>query len=254
MMDIKTLVDNYQKWVRDRTVIRQIKDWAEITTPFLDRHNDHIQIFIKQENNEFLLTDDGYTIDDLEMSGCSLTTPTRQKLLKTTLNGFGIELGSDKSLQIHATENNFPMRKHNLVQAILAVNDLFFTAQTNVINLFTEDVAAWLELVKVRFVPKVKFTGISGFDHLFDFVIPRSSLQPERLIRTINSFNREQAENFAFAWHDTHESRPASSTAYAFINDNEKTITASTIEGLRAYNIKPIMWSTRDKFKQDLSA
>ena len=73
----------------------------------------------------FVLTDDGYILDDLEQSGCKIDSPKRQALFKTTLNGFGIQM-NEKALEVHASADNFPLRKHNLVQAMLAVNDLFY--------------------------------------------------------------------------------------------------------------------------------
>ena len=51
-----------------------------------------------------------------------------------------------------------------------------------VASLFYEDVVAWLDLHDVRYTPKVKFTGKTGYDHLFDFVIPKSRRQPERIV------------------------------------------------------------------------
>ena len=161
--DIEKLLDDYTAWLRDKTVLRQIDDWVEITTPYLDRHNDYVQIYAKKSNGSFTLTDDGYTIDDLEQSGCKLDSRKRQDLLKMTLNGFGVQ-AHGKALEVHATPDNFALRKHNLVQAILAVNDMFCLATPMVANLFYEDVAAWLDLHDVRYTPKVKFTGKSGYD------------------------------------------------------------------------------------------
>lgn len=43
LSEIKELLDNYSLWLRDKTTLRQIdENWVEITTPFLDRHNDYI--------------------------------------------------------------------------------------------------------------------------------------------------------------------------------------------------------------------
>ena len=64
-----------------RVDLCSIYDWAgisvaevragvcEITTPFVDRHNDSLQIYLFQENGNYVLTDDGYTLSNLEMSG-----------------------------------------------------------------------------------------------------------------------------------------------------------------------------------------
>ena len=171
--DIEKLLNAYRAWLKDKTTLRALnEEWIEITTPYLDRHNDALQIYARQQNSGYLLTDDSYTIHDLESSGCTLNTVKRQDLLKMTLNGFGVRLNKE-ALEIHASAETFPMRKHNLIQAMLAVNDLFYLAKPTVESLFFEDVVAWLESNEIRYTPKAKFTGMSGYDHLFDFVIPQ---------------------------------------------------------------------------------
>jgi hypothetical protein len=251
--EVQKLLDDYLAWLRDKTSLRQIDKWVEITTPYLDRHNDYIQIYAGKMNGGFVLTDDGYTIDDLEQCGCKLESSKRQDLLKTTLNGFGVQL-HDNALEIHASHDNFALRKHNLVQAILAVNDMFYLAMPMVASLFYEDVVAWLDLHEVRYIPKVKFTGTSGFDHLFDFVIPKSRYKPERILKTINRPNREMAEAAAFAWIDTKEVRPVASKAYALLNDSEHPISAGVIDALRSYDVQPIPWSKRGDIRMELAA
>src|SRR2546429_4820113 len=78
IQDIQRLLDAYHAWLKDKTALRQVDDWIEITTPYLDRHNDYVQIYAKKSNGSYILTDDGYTIDDLETSGCKLQSPKRQ--------------------------------------------------------------------------------------------------------------------------------------------------------------------------------
>lgn len=118
--EIQTLLDQYMVWLKDKTALRQVKDWIEITTPYLDRHNDYLQIYAKRENGGFLLTDDSYTIKDLRISGCELESKKRKDFLTLTLNGFGVKTDGD-ALVVHASADNFAMRKHNLIQAMLAL-------------------------------------------------------------------------------------------------------------------------------------
>jgi len=174
LAEIEKLLKNYRDWLRDKTTLREVNDsWVEITTPYLDRHNDALQIYARSENGSFVLTDDSYIIHDLEASGCKLDTDKRRDLLQMTLNGFGVKLNNE-AIEVHATPENFPLRKHNLIQAMLAVNDLFYLAKPVVESLFYEDVVTWLEANDIRFTPSVKFTGISGYDQHFDFAIPKS--------------------------------------------------------------------------------
>jgi hypothetical protein len=251
--EIQRLLDAYHAWLKDRTALRQIDHWIEITTPYLDRHNDYIQIYAKPSNGGFILTDDGYTIEDLEHSGCKLESRKRQDLLKLTLNGFGVQTDG-KALQVHASPDNFALRKHNLIQAMLAVNDMFYLAVPMVASLFYEDVVAWLDVHGIRYTPKVNFVGKTGYDHLFDFVIPRSRVQPERIIQTINRPSRETAQAVVLSWIDTKEVRSPDSRAYALLNDAEQSVSLEVVDALRSYDVRPIPWSKREEVRQELAA
>ena len=44
IQDIQKLLDDYVAWLRDKTSLRQVADWVEITTPYLDRHNDYVHM------------------------------------------------------------------------------------------------------------------------------------------------------------------------------------------------------------------
>jgi hypothetical protein len=254
VQEIETLLSNYRAWLKEKTSLREVNgSWVEITTPYLDRHNDALQIYANAQNGTYILSDDSYTVRDLEASGCSLTEK-RKDLLKMTLNGFGVQMNAE-ALQVHASPDNFPARKHNLIQAMLAVNDLFYLASPIVQSLFFEDVVAWLDESEVRYTPKVKFTGISGFDHLFDFVIPKSPRrEPERIVQAINRPTRDNAEAFIYAWSDTREVRPPDSKAYAILNDSEQPIPSGVLDAFRNYKIEPVVFSHRAEAVAELAA
>ncbi len=255
LQEIEKLLSDYRAWLKDKTTLREIdQSWVEITTPFLDRHNDALQIYARAENGSYVLTDDSYTVHDLEASGCNLSTEKRKDLLKMTLNGFGVRMNND-ALEVHASPENFPSRKHNLIQAILTVNDLFYLASPIVESLFFEDVVAWLEANDIRYTPKAKLTGISGFDHLFDFVIPKSPRkQPERILQAINRPTRDSAESFIYAWTDTREIRSPDSRAYAVLNDIEQSVSGGVLDAFRNYQIQPVPWSHRAEVVTELAA
>ena len=253
--ELQPLLDQYWDWLKDKTTIRQINDWSEITTPHLDRHNDYIQIYARKSGDGFLLTDDGYTIDDLEMSGCAIDSPRRQDILLTTLRGFGVELVEKHRLEVRAGPDNFAVRKHNLLQAMLAVNDLFYLSQSNVASLFNEDVAGWLDASDIRYTPEVTLKGQSGYDHRFNFIIPKSRTHPERLLRTINRPARDTAQAVVFACLDTQNSRPSDSVAYyAFLNNSDHTVTGNVQDALRSYDVHPVLWTEREKVLGELAA
>ncbi len=251
--DIRRQLDAYHAWLRDKSVLRQINQWVEITTPYLDRHNDYLQIYAKPVNGGYLLTDDGYTIDDLEQSGCGLETGKRQELLQMTVNGFGVQV-QDKILQVKASADNFAIRKHNLIQTMLAVNDMFYLAEPRIASLFLEDVASWLDGCEIRYISRAKFSGSSGYDYLFDFVIPKSRTAPERVVHVINRPGRQSAQKMAFSWHDTRTGRAPATRAYSILNDSEGAVSQHVIAAIGSYGVKPVPWSERESVRAELAA
>ena len=253
LQECSDLVRTYTEWLRQKISVQDINGVCEITTPFLDRHNDHIQIYVKPSNGGLILTDDGYIIRDLRLSGCEFRTEKRRQMLNAILGGFGIRLQGDE-LTIEARPENFPQKKHNIIQAMLAINDLFVMAAPMVASLFREDVERYLRVHDIRYTPSIKFTGKSGLDHFFDFVIPASRVKPERVLRAINRPNRQYVTSLIFAWTDTKEVRAPDSAAYAVLNDTEQLLNTDLIGALHQYGVKSIPWSNRDEYVLELAA
>lgn len=252
--EIELLVQRYRTWLKDRTTLKSVHaDWVEITTPFVDRHNDAIQIYAKSENGGYRLTDDGHTIRDLELSGCVLSTPKRKSLLEIAVKGFAVD-AMDDVLSVRTTRENFAVRKHALIQSILAVNDLFYTASATVRSLFREDVENWMSLAEIRFLQNVQFIGKTGYAHHFDFAIPPSKDAPERILRAINNPNKDAAESLIFSWLDTRDVRPPNSIAVAMLNDNDRNIPGAVIDAMHHYQIEPVLWSQREASRARLAA
>jgi hypothetical protein len=103
-------------------------------------------------------------------------------------------------------------------------------------------------------MPKVKFTGKSGYDHLFDFAIPKSKTHPERILRAINRPNKDAAQAMAFAWIDTKEVRPPDSHAYAILNDSEQPVSTSVLDALQSYEVRTVLWTQRETARDELAA
>jgi hypothetical protein len=171
------IIDSYIKWIRDNSCTRDILNgkYIGITTPFLNRYNDHIEIYLTQENGEFVLTDDGETLADLNFVGVNIYTPKRKNIFEQIINGFGVML-KDDNLCIKATKDTLPQKKHALLQAILSVNDMYVLSHENIVSFFKEDLQNYLKNdLQIVFLPEIKLMGKSGYDHKIDFVIPKSN-------------------------------------------------------------------------------
>ena len=245
-VECKQLGNGYLSWLKEELRIGQLDSSCVISTPFLDRHNDEIEIYVEKRGDAIWLTDDGYTLNDLRHSSVALDTDKRQRHLRSIIQGFGIRSEGDE-LCVSTTPKVFPQRKHNLIQAILAVNDMFVMGEESVLQLFKEDVEKFLKDKNVAPFRDFKLAGYSGFDHKFDFAIQPRGNKPEGVIQTINHLTKDRAASLAFMVSDVERERGKGNlAAYAFINDSDGSVNSEHLSALSLYGIKPIIWSKRE--------
>jgi hypothetical protein len=250
--ECEQLVEAYLGWLRQGLSIEEVNGACELTTPFLDRHNDHFQVYAERENGKIVLSDDGYVLADLQASGLELTTPKRKLVLQATLNGLGVK-SDGRRLYVEASQRNLGQRLHGLVQAMIGVNDMFMMAQPRVASFFWEDVRGFLDANEIRYSPRVKIAGRSGFDHAIDFLVPKSKGRPERLVEAINAPNKNTIGTYLFALSDTRDARGDDAEAYAFLNDVDREVGGDVLEALEAYDVVPALWSTRERYVEALA-
>lgn len=254
-IECQKLIDAYLGWLRQGLTVEEVGEACELTTPFLDRHNDHLQVYATRRNGNILLSDDGYILSDLRTSGLEVDTPKRKQVLESVLNGLGVR-SEGSQLLVEASASNIGQRLHSLVQAMLAVNDMFVMGQLRVASFFFEDVQKFLDENSVRYAARVRLAGKSGYDHGIDFLIPKSRKRPERILQAISAPKRENI--FAYLWtlSDTRAARSgeAEPEAFAFLNDQDSSVGGDIIEALNAYRVVPALWSQRAKYVEALAA
>ena len=122
-MDIQKLINDYTQWLKSEITFSKIGEYYEITTPYLDNANDYLQIYVRQDGNDILFSDDSATISNLKATGFQFT-PNRKKHLQRILAQFGVNCEGDE-LTAKAPIQEFAKKKHLFIQAILRVDDMF---------------------------------------------------------------------------------------------------------------------------------
>jgi hypothetical protein len=251
----KHLIDAYLAWLKEGFHLESTESYTLISTPFLDPHNDEVQIYLEKQGDSIRLTDDGYTLADLADMGLELNTEKREAHVRQILNGFGVRLDEGRELAVTATPRDFPQKKHNLIQAILAIHDLAVMGQTHVLQFFEEDVEAFLREKQIPFFRGLKLSGRSGFDHHFNFAFPETKSRPETVMQAVNALTRDLATSVAFAVNDVRlQRRKDSFAAYAIINDREGPPSVDHLDALRAYSVKTLLWSGREAMAAEFGA
>lgn len=248
--NIETLLDSYWEWVRQQTTVSVLEDWHEITTPYIDRHNDCIQIYVRIIDDGHSgspivsLTDGGETIRDLAHSGYSIATGKRKAVLNEILNGFGISLDQDDlSLNAKTPINDFPVTEHNLIQAILAINDMAYMSSSPRSMLHSE----FRKMVhkEIQFLPwevdeKPSFEGKSGLTRKFDFMVRGKT---DTIIQCFESLDRQKSEVFTFSWLDAMAAYSSAAIKCSVLIQGQplKRVSNNALAVLEAYDIIPVI-------------
>lgn len=253
LLDPVKLKEQYVKWLDDEISVKKIEEYLQITSPFLDRFNDYLQVYAKiDKNNEILLTDDSYIINNLQDSGIDITSPKRKQLLDSFLRKYRINL-EDKSLSIKSSIEEFPQKILFLMQAMINIDDMFMLSQNRVDSLFLDDIKGFFDKNEIFYTENVNFLGKSGFFYSYEYLLQRTKEKPERLCKVINNPNKQNLQNTLFMWNDTKETRNKDAQLIVFLNDENK-IDSGVIEGFKNYEVNTILWSEKEKSLDILTA
>ncbi|MCX4084214.1 DUF1828 domain-containing protein [Rickettsia hoogstraalii] len=97
------------------------KNVACITTPYLDYHNDYLQIYLIAEEQGYILTDDGWILDDIK----SLKADDESlKLIERILKRFGIERNEDE-ISVKTDLANFTKAKEQFMRTVNEMMNCF---------------------------------------------------------------------------------------------------------------------------------
>lgn len=244
---IDNYIDNYLKWLKTNYSTSQISDGIfRITTPFLDNMNDMIEIYLDNSNNNLILSDGGNTINEFSLNGIEITEH-KKKILNNITKKFGIYLSDDLELYIPTDEDKIFLKKHLLIQCILNIyNFISFSNTNNIVSLFNDEVKTFFDNKNISFIADIEIRGKSSLPNHYDFAIPHTSTKKERYIKVFNKFDLQQARNTIFSWLDTSEERKNDSELITIINDVNK-FTSDSIQALKEYEIKPLLWSQKEE-------
>lgn len=248
--------DDFIALLNKRTKEYQIdNNTTRITTPLLDKNNDAIEVYVIKNGNHIKITDDGYIINDLHISGLTIEKNTlRDRYLQNTLSNHGVELGKNNELMVIADASNYSIKMYLLTQCMSKISDLYVLNKPNVKSLFSEDVKEYLIANDIRFIENPFFIGKSKLTTQFDFAIPRFKDAPERIIKVTSNMTLNFARTTMFGWEDIKENRGKDSMLYLVMDDRNRSPSEDVKIALDSYGIKPVEWTKIDDFKPELIA
>lgn len=261
MVTATELSKEYHKWLKEEIRFSTFtNDVIRIDTPFYDRHNDSIILYVIPESKDKLkITDGGYALDDLEADGISITrSKHRKNIFLSQLTSYGVSYDENNNfLYVDSTIENFSNDKHRLLQAMLFTNDMFLTGNKRTKSLFLEDVEAYFASNDIRALEDASFVGSTGLTHKYEFSIPGSQKRniPDKLIKVLTSPKNEMyAKVLATDVKYTRNVVKPNTVFYTFINNQEKKIAHPILSLMSSEEIRVIPFTERDAFIKELRA
>ena len=244
---IQGYIDGYLSFLKDHSKeVVVAENISKITLPFLDSLNDCTEIFIVKNGNEFIVTDNGETLANLNFNGIVIKGVARQNIFNRIVNSYGVQIEAN-SLFIKATTQDLYLKKHLLLQCISKVNDMYMLSRNNVQSIFLEEIRGFFDEHDVGYVPDHRITGRSGLTANYDFAIPKSKVRPFTLIKAVNHLNKDKVKSTIFDWNDTMTSCEENSRLLVVYNDMENSPKDDAVSALQAYGVFAHAWSQKNQ-------
>ncbi|EKS40653.1 DUF1828 domain-containing protein [Staphylococcus epidermidis] len=192
--DANKLKKEYLEWYNQELEFSNLSNnVVRIDSPFKDNTLDNLIIYALYDQTRDLitLTDDGYTIFGLENNGIFINkSKKRKKIFEEHLSAYGVKYNDiTHEIYVKANFKTFNKSKHNLLQCLIFVNDMYILSKPKVQNIFSEDVANKLDEHNISYGRDLPIVGTSGVVHSFDFFISAKKNQKEKFINAISHPN-----------------------------------------------------------------
>lgn len=257
-------MDNIQKeylnFIKENTKFIQHneKNITEIVTPYVNSYGEGIYFNVNYDGNKYTITDNGFTLWNLELEGIKLTVKgNRKELLKSLLNFNGFSLNNKKEIIKTVDKVDLGQSIHDMTQLLLNIYDFSMLSPQMVQNQFLEDVKNYFmsDEKKYTVFPNLSITGKSKINHRFHYLFMSDG--KSKLTRVHNNIDKQQVDSILAGWLDTIEFRKKEygnkEELYIVVSDegynkiNDKNLTA-----LKEYDIEVLNFSDKKQLEKSL--
>ena len=144
-MNVKEVERELKKKVSDQVSLMEMGIGRYVVfQPFMFDDGDHFVVVLKQENGQWVLTDEGHTLMHVQYDEIDLRHGTRASILDSTLSAFSVE-NREGELRLPVPGDQFGDALYSFLQALNKITDLDFISRERVHTAFMEDVRALME-------------------------------------------------------------------------------------------------------------
>ena len=137
MENLKDFDKNYLNFLKSNLSVKKIETAHEIVLPFEDHIGDSLVCYVydKKENGMFLVSDDGYIINNLIDTGMNIgKKSSRRKTIEQICMLSGVSLSDDNEMTILSSEEDLPSKVHQLAMKMLQIDTMYLTNTNQMTN------------------------------------------------------------------------------------------------------------------------
>jgi len=127
--EIDNIANNWLKFIKNSSSFTMASEnELRVNTPFSDSFGDQILLMILLTGNLYTVTDQGYTLWNLQTHGANLTDKKSQRFknLMAILGGNNAELTDNEAIQISGSKDELPQIITGLTQTLIQVSALIY--------------------------------------------------------------------------------------------------------------------------------
>lgn len=253
--ELITINSQWSNWVSKQTTFKRIsKSKIQVLTAFTDAFGDGI-IFniISLGNDLYTLTDNGYSIWNLETNGINVSKKgsNRNRILMSIVNPYSFEIAVNKAIEKQNVKLvDLPQAITDFVQILINISDIAFMNRQNTAGIFTDDVHSYFnsQRQKFNFFTNAITLGKTNQHYKFEYnFIPRQ--QEFKLTKMYNTVSKNTMEAIIGIYSDTTDYIVENYGQDASFNVLVNGITAKEkeyISGLQSHNINVVDFQNKN--------
>ena len=237
-------------------------DNIRFNTPFTDPFDDEINLMITiSENGLYKITDQGYTIWNLETRGLNFKKGSvRYKNLELLLQRNHVNLGKDNSIYLTVPKESTPQGINLVLDTVMRVNDFIYSLKSNSVHsFFTEKINTFLKENKSKFSYDQGFSldGDSGFSFKIDYLF-RQTVRKSVATNLYTNLDKNRAIQLIGMWLDSENYRKKNfstdqnNLGMSIIIPNRNANNAEFIDKLNSRGIQAYTLDSPEKIIENL--
>lgn len=174
MEKIDTLVQKYIQFFSNSIKVEKLNYGYAISVPLLDRHNDCLEFYVDfNDDGTIHLTDDGYTLDELETYGIKFNKKNTKKntYFNTILNVNNIKINDNMELVKDFKEEDFAFETQLFIQGMINIGDFYLTDNKGTQDNFFDKLESILINLSLPYKKDVTLKGNNKVSTTFNYRI-----------------------------------------------------------------------------------